>query len=774
VTRGFEGSPPFPAGAHTALGDHRLRVNLGNATHTIRAKRDRVVAELDTWEDLRLAAEAIKSAALADLDNLLVALEERVTAAGGTVHFARNAAEANEIITALVRDTGSSDVVKVKSMTTAEIRMNQALEGAGITPYETDLAELIVQLGDDLPSHIVVPAIHLGREEIRRTFATNMGRWGRPAADDLTDDPADLAGTARLHLRERFLRTDVGISGGNFLIAETGSVVVVESEGNGRMCITLPRTLISVVGIDKVIPTWADLDVFLQVLPRSATGERMNPYNSVWTGVTPGDGPEVFHLVLVDNGRTSALADTVGRQALRCIRCAACLNVCPVYERVGGHAYGSVYPGPIGAVLTPQLDGVATDDVSASLPYASTLCGACFDACPVRIDIPRLLVHLRADVVDAARADRVPSQEQAAMRLASWILARPARLAATARLGSVAARLVGHRRLRLPGFAGHWTGGRSTPLPREASFAAWWAASRSPDPAPTPPDPAPTPPDPAPTPPDPAPTPVRLGPTRKAGQRGTPWATPSPAGRRATPSPARRPLLRALTAHRSPAVTNRGASAGSRSHPAREEILALINRALGSEREVPPVPRAYRRDLPGRPEDVVAHFAERVTDYRARVVRTTAEGLADTVARLLVEHGSSSVAVPTDLSRSWLASLDASVEVRTDHPALSLAVLDRTDSVVTACSAGVAETGTVILDSGPGQGRRALTLVPDHHVVVIRADQVVAGVHQVMDRLDPTGPQTWISGPSATSDIELRRVEGVHGPRTLDVVVVEA
>jgi L-lactate dehydrogenase complex protein LldF len=765
MTRSFEGSPPFPAGAHAALGDERLRVNLGNATHTIRAKRDRVVAELDTWEDLREAAEAIKTSALSDLDTLLVTLEKQVSAAGGQVHFARDAAEANRIVTALVQETGSTDVVKVKSMTTAEIRMNQALEDAGITPYETDLAELIVQLGDDLPSHIVVPAIHRGRDEIRQTFAAHMGEWGRPAADDLTDEPADLAGTARLHLRERFLRTDVGISGGNFLVAETGSVVVVESEGNGRMCLTLPRTLISVVGIDKVIPTWADLDVFLQVLPRSATGERMNPYNSVWTGVTPGDGPETFHLVLVDNGRTSALADTVGRQALRCIRCAACLNVCPVYERVGGHAYGSVYPGPIGAVLTPQLDGVATDDVTASLPYASTLCGACFDACPVRIDIPRLLVHLRADVVDAARADRVPTQEQAAMRLASWVLARPARLAATARLGSWAARVVGGRRLRLPGFAGHWTGGRSTPLPTEPSFADWWTATRSDGPAAA---------GSGPTPAGSGPTPVTLGPTRTAASAAAHRAVPSRARRRATPSAARRPLLRALIAGRSPAPGATAPAPASRPDGAREEILARIAAALGSDRELTPVPRTYRRDLPGRPEDVVAHFAERVTDYRAQVVRTTADDLSACVARLLAAHGSTSVAVPADLPRSWLASLDGSVEVLVDEPALTLGVLDHTDSVVTACSAGVAETGTVILDGGPGQGRRALTLVPDHHIVVIRTDQVVAGVHQVMDRLDPTGPQTWISGPSATSDIELRRVEGVHGPRTLDVVVVEA
>ena len=209
---------------------------------------------------------------------------------------------------------------------------------------------------------------------------------------------------ARAHLRERFLRAKVAISGANFAVAETGTLLVVESEGNGRMCLTLPETLITVMGIEKIVPTWADLEVFLQLLPRSSTGERMNPYTSAWTGVTPGDGPQDFHLVLLDNGRTATLADEVGRAALHCIRCSACLNVCPVYERTGGHAYGSVYPGPIGAVLSPQLTGV---EDNASLPYASTLCGACFDACPVRIDIPSLLVHLRAAHVDAQRGRRV-------------------------------------------------------------------------------------------------------------------------------------------------------------------------------------------------------------------------------------------------------------------------------------------------------------------------------------------------------------------------------
>src|SRR3954464_8686752 len=214
-----------------------------------------------------------------------------------------------------------------------------------------------------------------------------------PGVDpSLTAEPRRLAMAARAHLRERFLRAKVGISGANFGIAETGTLLVVESEGNGRMCLTLPETLITVMGIEKVLPTWRDLEVFLQLLPRSSTGERMNPYTSAWTGVTPGDGPQAFHLVLLDNGRTAALTDEVAREALHCIRCSACLNVCPVYERTGGHAYGSIYPGPIGAILTPQLEGIGA---APSLPYASSLCGACYEVCPVKIDIPRVLVHLR-------------------------------------------------------------------------------------------------------------------------------------------------------------------------------------------------------------------------------------------------------------------------------------------------------------------------------------------------------------------------------------------
>ncbi|MGW8359566.1 LUD domain-containing protein, partial [Streptomyces wedmorensis] len=324
----FLGSPAFPEAARTALGDTRLRTNLRRATTTIRDKRLQVTGELDDWEELRAAGEAVKRRTLRHLDFYLEKLEESVTRAGGTVHWAGDAAEANRIVTELVLDTGPErEVVKIKSMATQEIGLNEALAEAGVSAYETDLAELIVQLADDRPSHILVPAIHRNRSEIRDLFTSEMARWGRPAPEGLADDPEALAEAARLHLREKFLRAKVAVSGANFACADTGTVAVVESEGNGRMCLTLPETLITVMGIEKVVPTWRDLEVFLQLLPRSSTGERMNPYTSTWTGVTPGDGPQNFHLVLLDNGRSATLADTVGRQALNCIRCSACLNV---------------------------------------------------------------------------------------------------------------------------------------------------------------------------------------------------------------------------------------------------------------------------------------------------------------------------------------------------------------------------------------------------------------------------------------------------------------
>jgi L-lactate dehydrogenase complex protein LldF len=435
-TPAYLGMPSFPEAAADALADPRVRGNLSRATGTIRSKRAAAVAELADWAELRAAAKAIKDHALAHLDHYLLQLEGKVTAAGGHVHWASSAAEANALVASLTRAAGADRVVKVKSMATQETGLNEALAAAGITAIETDLAELIVQLGQDKPSQILVPAIHRNRAEIQEIFRRQMP----DAPAGLTDDPAELAAAARTHLRRAFLSATVGVSGANFAIAETGSLVVLESEGNGRICLTLPQTLISVVGIEKLLPAWRDLEVFLALLPRSSTAERMNPYTSTWTGVTPGDGPRDFHLVLLDNGRTTALADRTGRQALRCIRCSACLNVCPVYERVGGHAYGSPYPGPIGAILTPQLRGMSSA-ADRALPYASSLCGACYEVCPVAINIPQALVRLRGQAVDSR--PRAPFDlERLALGAAAWTLRDPRRLAFAQGAASASGRLL--------------------------------------------------------------------------------------------------------------------------------------------------------------------------------------------------------------------------------------------------------------------------------------------------------------------------------------------
>lgn len=467
----LRGDESFPKAARTALADSQLRRNIGHATHTIRTKRLAAVAECDDWEQLRAAGSALKQDVMARLPELLEQLESNVTRRGGVVHWARDGEEANRIVADLVRAAGSDEVVKVKSMATQEIGLNEYLEAHGIAAFETDLAELIVQLGHDKPSHILVPAIHRNRAEIREIFDREM-----PDAGELTDDPRVLAMAARAHLRRKFLTAKVAVSGANFGIAETGTLAVVESEGNGRMCLTLPQTLITVMGIEKVVPSFTDLEVFMQLLPRSSTAERMNPYTSMWTGVHPGDGPQEFHLVLLDNGRTRVLADEVGRPALHCIRCSACLNVCPVYERTGGHAYGSVYPGPIGAILSPQLTGTTGhNDPNASLPFASSLCGACFEACPVRIDIPTILVHLRAQQVDQERGG-IPSGQDLAMKAAGWAMAGAGRFAlAEKALG--AGRLIAgrdHRISALPWPASKWTASRDIPEPPAETFRQWW------------------------------------------------------------------------------------------------------------------------------------------------------------------------------------------------------------------------------------------------------------------------------------------------------------
>ena len=449
----------FPAAARRTLRDSQLRRNLGKATTTIRAKRLNTIAELDDWEALREAGGAIKAAAMATLPEQLERLEAAVTAAGGTVHWARDAAEANAIVAQVAKTHGSDEVIKVKSLATDEIGLNEALAEQGIQAIETDLAELIVQLDpSDKQSHILVPAIHKNRAEIRALFERTIAQ-----GQDLGWEATAIAEAARRHLRAKFLSVPVAVSGANFGIAETGTICVVESEGNGRMCTTLPSVLVTVMGIEKVLPQWQDLEVFLQLLPRSSTAERMNPYTSLWTGVRDGDGPREFHLVLLDNGRTDVLRDEVGRQALHCIRCSACLNVCPVYSRTGGQAYESVYPGPIGAILTPQLKGL---DEAPSLPWASSLCGACYEACPVKIDIPSVLIHLRARVVREEQSRWEP--ERLAMDAVGSVFGSRRRYETAQRLSKLGRGPLS--KLPVPG----WSTMRELPEVPEQTFREWW------------------------------------------------------------------------------------------------------------------------------------------------------------------------------------------------------------------------------------------------------------------------------------------------------------
>ncbi len=464
-------APSFPVAAKLALGDEQLRRNVRYATTVIRAKRERVVAELPDWQALRDAGHAIKTHTLLHLDTYLEEFERNCTAAGGVVHWARDAEEANRIAVELVQQyapPGRPEVIKVKTMTSDEVGMNQAFAQAGIVPWETDLADMIVQMGHDQPSHIVVPALHKNRHQVREIFLREMG------LEQLGDRPEDLTDAARAFLREKFLRIKIGVSGANFLVAETGGVCVVESEGNGRMCLTLPDVLITIAGIEKVIPRFRDLEVFLQLLPRSATGERMNPYNSLWTGTHPGDGPRAFHLILLDNGRTGLLADERERETLDCIRCGACLNACPVYRETGGHAYGSIYSGPIGAILSPQLQQL---EHSRSLPYASSLCGACYEVCPVKINIPETLIHLRGRIVreDQSTFLGTIAPENLAMQVAANVFLSEKRYTAAQRLARTGQFLFERKGqlANLPGLAGGWTKFRDLkPIPRQ-SFRDW-------------------------------------------------------------------------------------------------------------------------------------------------------------------------------------------------------------------------------------------------------------------------------------------------------------
>ncbi len=464
--------------AHKAMADAHLQEAYRSSTLRLYSHRLQAISQVPGFEPLRQRARELKREVMNHLDEYLARFADNVERQGGKVHWARTGEEACAIVKEIVRNAGAGEVVKSKSMVGEEIELNHALQASGIDAIETDLGELIVQLSGERPAHIVAPAMHKTRHDVSDLFVEKLH-------SESTEDPEQLTAIARKVLREMFAKAGVGVTGANFAVAETGSIVTIENEGNIRLCTTAPRVHIALVGIEKIIPRFADLGVFLRLLGRSATGQKLTSYTSILTGPRrPGeDGPEEMHVVLMDNGRIRTLADEKMREALYCIRCGACLNTCPVYRKIGGHAYGWVYSGPIGALITPQFVGLGQ---ARELPFASSLCGACREVCPVKINIPDLLLHLRGQAQEqfpAAPQKGTAVSERKGMRLWAWATKRPWAFS----LGGAAARL-GVRWLQRPGGSdahkwiarlpffpfSNWTEGRDFPAPDPVPFRKRW------------------------------------------------------------------------------------------------------------------------------------------------------------------------------------------------------------------------------------------------------------------------------------------------------------
>ena len=460
----------FLGRAEPLLGSHEASA-VDRGMRLMSASRAAVMDELPWSEELRDRARAIRLDALSNLDRLLDRFADRVTEVGGIVHFAANAAEANEIVAGILGAASAKLVAKSKSMVSEEIELNDHLQDLGFEVVETDLGEFIAQLAGDTPSHIIAPVLHMTREDVGRVFADKLGV-------PYTDDPVALNQIAREHLREVFLTADAGVSGVNMAVADSGSLVLVTNEGNGRLITTAPRVHIALMGMERIVSRWEDAAVILEVLARSATGQRLSVYTNVITGPrreADPDGPEELHVVIIDNGRSDILGGPTA-EILACIRCGACLNICPVFRTVGGHAYGAVYSGPVGSVVTPGLFGM---EPWWDLPYASTLCGACEEVCPVRIQIPSMLLMLRER---AAAEGRLPGWLSKGMARYASTAAEPQRWARAKRWARRLSGLLSSRGWirRFPGPGRGWTRYRDFPRPARESFTEWWRSNRGP------------------------------------------------------------------------------------------------------------------------------------------------------------------------------------------------------------------------------------------------------------------------------------------------------
>jgi L-lactate dehydrogenase complex protein LldF len=461
----------FKDNAHAALADGQLQSALARFSGGLPVKRRNAIDRLPEFEALRDAAKGIKDHTLAHLDAYLEAFEAKVLAHGGQVHWCPDAETARQTVLGICRDAGATTVTKGKSMIGEELGLNDFLESQGVRPVETDLGEYIIQLRREAPSHIIVPAVHLSKEQVADAFLQHHTQF--PPGRTLKE-PEEMLGEARSVLRDEFLAADVGITGANMLIAETGSIVLVTNEGNADLTQTLPRVQIVIASIEKVVPTLEDATTILRVLARSATGQDMSVYTTFTTGPKRAndlDGPAEYHVLLLDNGRTRMLGNEY-REMLRCIRCGACINHCPIYGAVGGHAYGWVYSGPMGAVLIPNLIGM---EEAGHLPNASTLCGRCEEVCPMRIPLPRMLRKLREDAFAARQA---PKPLRYGLAAWAWLAQRPALYHPLMRVGVVMMGLLGrrHGRFRSLPLADGWTGARDLPAPSGRTFQHLWSA----------------------------------------------------------------------------------------------------------------------------------------------------------------------------------------------------------------------------------------------------------------------------------------------------------
>lgn len=462
----------FNQGALTAINDDKIQRSLLGLYNGFHKARESAASKTPDWEELREQARLVKTHTIENLDYYLERFEKKVIEMGGVVHFASDAASANKYVLDLANARGVRTVIKSKSMVSEEMGLNERFETAGIESVETDLGEYVIQLAEETPFHIVAPAIHKDRQDVSELFQKKLGT-------ERIDDIEGLGREARKQLREKFIVADMGITGANFMVADTGTLVLVTNEGNGRMSTSMPRIHVALAGMERIVPTMESMGMFLRLLIRSATGQRISSYVTLVNGLrrdTDEDGPEEFHVVIVDNGRSKMLADPELREALNCIRCGACLNACPVYRKVGGHAYGYVYPGPIGAIVTPMLTGLGD---AKDLPYASSLCGACREACPVKINIPRMLLTLRRDLTEGSK---YPLEKRSLLieRLAfkAWriLFSSNVLLGLSTRFGRLAqVALIRRGAIRwLPGSLGGWTRHRTLkPLPKYSFRDAW-------------------------------------------------------------------------------------------------------------------------------------------------------------------------------------------------------------------------------------------------------------------------------------------------------------